>query len=113
VRPFQEEWTFQRSVGVATANKPGTLENTCPNCGAPIALTQIGQCRYCKAAVTSGRFDWVLSHIEQEDAVQGGGDGGGGDAGALLAAQVGGAIVGGLLANLLSGSSSSDSDNSW
>ena len=113
VRPFQEEWTFQRSVGVATANKPGTLENTCPNCGAPIALTQIGQCRYCKAAVTSGRFDWVLSHIEQEDAVQGGGDGGGGDAGARLAAQVGGAIVGGLLANLLSGSSSSDSDNSW
>ena len=110
VRPFQEEWTFQRSVGVATAQKPGTLENTCPNCGAPIELTQIGQCRYCKAAVTSGRFDWVLSHIEQEDEVQGGGGGGGGggpDPGAQVAAQIGGAIVGGLLANLLSGSDDS------
>jgi predicted lipid-binding transport protein (Tim44 family) len=122
VRPFQEEWTFQRSVGVATANKPGTLENTCPNCGAPIVLTQIGQCRYCKAAVTSGRFDWVLSHIEQEDEVPGGGGSGEpADAGTQLAAQLGGAIVGGLLSSLLSGdsssgdsgNSSSDSDSSW
>lgn len=67
VRPFVEEWTFQRSVGVATTNKPGTLENTCPCCGAPVALTQLGECRYCKAAITSGKFDWVVSRIEQED----------------------------------------------
>jgi predicted lipid-binding transport protein (Tim44 family) len=67
VRPFTEEWTFQRSVGVATSNKPGTLENMCPNCGAPVSLTQIGECRYCKATVTSGKFDWVVSRIEQED----------------------------------------------
>jgi len=67
VRPFTEDWTFQRSVGVATTQKPGTLENTCPNCGAPISLTQIGECRYCKAAVTSGKFDWVVSRIDQED----------------------------------------------
>jgi predicted lipid-binding transport protein (Tim44 family) len=32
-RPFTEDWTFQRSVGVATLAKPGTLENTCPSCG--------------------------------------------------------------------------------
>lgn len=114
VRPFTEEWTFQRSVGVATSNKPGTLEKTCPSCGAPIVLTQIGQCRYCKAAVTSGKFDWVLSHIEQEDEAAGGSPGAG-DPGMRIAAQVGGAIVGGLLASLLSGksSSSSDSDGSW
>ncbi|MBS0395437.1 MAG: TIM44-like domain-containing protein [Proteobacteria bacterium] len=67
VRPFSELWTFQRSVGVTTSGKPGTLENTCPSCGAPVALTQIGECRYCKAAVTSGKFDWVVSRIEQED----------------------------------------------
>ena len=66
VRPFSEQWTFQRSVGAVTSNKPGTLENTCPRCGAPLALTQIGECRYCKAAVTSGKFDWVVSRIEQE-----------------------------------------------
>lgn len=41
VRPFTEDWTFRRSVGVATTLKPGTLENTCPNCGAPDAGTQI------------------------------------------------------------------------
>jgi hypothetical protein len=57
IRPFTEEWTFQRSVGVATLQKPGTLENTCPGCGAPVSLNQIGECRYCKVAVTSGKFD--------------------------------------------------------
>jgi hypothetical protein len=101
VRPFKEDWTFQRSVGVATSNKPGTLENTCPSCGAPVSLTQIGECRFCKAAVTSGKFDWVVSRIEQEDTA-------GGNAGSLdnigeqLAIQVGGVVVGGLLSSLLS-----------
>jgi hypothetical protein len=109
-RPFAEEWTFQRSVGVATSHKPGTLESTCPSCGAPVALTQIGECRYCKAAVTSGKFDWVVSRIEQENEVEGSRSDGG-DVGVQLAAQVGGAIVGGLLASLLSGSSTGDRDN--
>ncbi len=111
VRPFTEDWTFQRSVGVATTQKPGTLENTCPNCGAPVSLTQIGECRYCKAAVTSGKFDWVVSRIAQEE-ISGGdypSEPGGGSA---LALQVGGAIVGGLLSSLLS-SSSSDRSNDW
>jgi len=105
VRPFSEEWTFQRSVGVATTNKAGTLENTCPNCGAPLALTQIGECRYCKAAVTSGRFDWVVSRIEQEDDIaRAGGSGGssGTSFGDEIAAQAVGAVVGGLLASLFS-----------
>jgi predicted lipid-binding transport protein (Tim44 family) len=104
VRPFMEDWTFQRSVGVATSNKPGTLENTCPSCGAPVSLTQIGECRYCKAAVTSGKFDWVVSRIDQEDE----GTAGTGASlnmnhvGEAIALQVGGAIVGGLLSSLLS-----------
>jgi predicted lipid-binding transport protein (Tim44 family) len=101
VRPFTEEWTFQRSVGVATSDKAGTLESTCPSCGAPLALTQIGECRYCKAAVTSGKFDWVVSRIEQEDG-GGGFDSGTADIKAQLAMEVGGAIVGGLLSSLLS-----------
>jgi predicted lipid-binding transport protein (Tim44 family) len=104
VRPFMEDWTFQRSVGVATSNKPGTLENTCPSCGAPVSLTQIGECRYCKAAVTSGKFDWVVSRIDQEDEASAGT----GvslnmnNVGEAIALQVGGAIVGGLLSSLLS-----------
>ena len=102
VRPFTEQWTFQRSVGVATTGKPGTLENTCPSCGAPVALTQIGECRYCKAAVTSGKFDWVVSRIEQEDTDVGGGSDDDDDVGTGIAAQVGGAIIGGLIGHLLS-----------
>jgi predicted lipid-binding transport protein (Tim44 family) len=115
VRPFTEDWTFQRSVGVATAQKPGTLENTCPSCGAPVSLNQIGECRYCKAAVTSGKFDWVVSRIEQEDFAGGGANGGTlENVGAEIALQVGGAIVGGLLSSLLSGNSSSKgSDDQW
>jgi predicted lipid-binding transport protein (Tim44 family) len=102
VRPFSEDWTFQRSVGVATTNKAGTLENTCPNCGAPLALTQIGECRYCKAAVSSGRFDWVVSRIEQEDDVARA-DGPGStasDIGSEIASAAVGAVVGGLLSSL-------------
>ncbi len=110
VRPFSEDWTFQRSVGVATLNKPGTLENTCPSCGAPVSLNQIGECRYCKAAVTSGKFDWVVSHNEQDE-VTGNGSGGG-NPGADLALQIGGAIVGGLLGSLLSGNSGSGNNSS-
>jgi predicted lipid-binding transport protein (Tim44 family) len=104
-RSFSEEWTFQRSVGVATSGKPGPLENTCPRCGAPLQLTAIGECRYCKAAVTSGKFDWVVSRIDQEDGEDADGPE---NPGADLALQVGGAIVGGLLGSLLSGRSSDD-----
>ncbi|HEV7357507.1 MAG TPA: TIM44-like domain-containing protein [Steroidobacteraceae bacterium] len=104
VKPFMEDWTFQRSVGVTTSNKPGTLENTCPSCGAPVSLSQIGECRYCKAAVTSGKFDWVVSRIDQEDEVSAG-TGASlnmNNVGEAIALQVGGAIVGGLLSSLLS-----------
>lgn len=100
VRPFFEEWTFQRSVGAATSKQGGTLENICPCCGAPVALTQIGECRYCKAAVTSGKFDWVVSRIDQEDGA--GACGGAVDVTAQRAFEVGGAIVGGLMSSLLS-----------
>jgi predicted lipid-binding transport protein (Tim44 family) len=111
VRTFTEDWTFQRSVGVATTQKPGTLENTCPSCGAPIALNQIGECRYCRAAVTSGKFDWVVSRIEQDDAGREQGEGPG-VLGRDVALQVGGAIVGGLLASLLS-DRGSDNSRDW
>lgn len=107
VKPFTEDWTFQRSVGVATLQKPGTLESTCPGCGAPVSLNQIGECRYCKAAVTSGKFDWVVSRIEQNDAIASI-DSVFRKAEADLALQMGGALVGGLLGSLLSGSGSND-----
>jgi predicted lipid-binding transport protein (Tim44 family) len=63
---FTEYWTFQRSVDAKTTEKR-ILDKVCPNCGAPLQINQIGECRYCNAAVSSGRFDWVLSRIEQAD----------------------------------------------
>jgi predicted lipid-binding transport protein (Tim44 family) len=65
-RPFTEYWTFQRAIGTKTGER-SLLDKVCPNCGAPLDVTQLGECRYCKAAVTSGRFDWVLSRIEQQE----------------------------------------------
>ena len=65
-RPFHEFWTFQRAVGTQSVAL-GIADKHCPNCGAPVEITQIGECTYCRAAVTSGRFDWVLSRIEQEE----------------------------------------------
>jgi hypothetical protein len=53
-------------VGTQTTGR-SILDKVCPNCGAPLEINQVGECRYCNAAVTSGRFDWVLSRIEQED----------------------------------------------
>jgi predicted lipid-binding transport protein (Tim44 family) len=66
--PFTEYWTFQRAVGVKTG-PTSLLDKQCPNCGAPLDVNQIGECKYCKAAVTSGKFDWVLSRIEQAEDV--------------------------------------------
>jgi predicted lipid-binding transport protein (Tim44 family) len=109
VRPFTEDWTFQRSVGALTLNKPGTLENNCPCCGAPVSLNQIGECRYCKAAVASGKFDWVVSRIEQDDGLAGGRATG--DLGAEVVSEVGGAIVGGLLSSVLAAALSAQSRN--
>ena len=65
--PFREYWTFERSAGTQTPVGGGILEQKCPNCGAPLSINEIGDCRYCKAAVTSGRYDWVLSRIEQTE----------------------------------------------
>jgi len=65
-RPFVEFWTFQRGIAAKTG-APGLNSKTCPNCGAPLNLNQIGQCTYCGAAVMSGQFDWVLSRIEEAE----------------------------------------------
>ncbi len=65
--PFTEYWTFERTAGVVTPENGGLLDQVCPNCGAPLNISEIGECEYCNAAVTSGRFDWVLARIDQAD----------------------------------------------
>ena len=65
IRQWTEDWIFQRSSSATTRTGGGTLDSKCPNCGAPLDLDLGGVCQYCHAPVMSGRYDWVLSRIEQ------------------------------------------------
>lgn len=67
-RRYSEYWTFVRS-----ARRQGVPRSDagCPNCGAPLQVEMAGHCRSCKAHVTSGEFDWVLSKIEQDEVYAG------------------------------------------
>ncbi|HEV2369555.1 MAG TPA: TIM44-like domain-containing protein [Acidimicrobiales bacterium] len=65
IRQWREDWIFQRSSDATTKTGGGTLDSKCPNCGAPLDLDLGGVCKYCHAPVMSGRYDWVLSRIEQ------------------------------------------------
>jgi predicted lipid-binding transport protein (Tim44 family) len=62
---WQEDWTFQRSSEATTKTEGGTMQKKCPNCGAPLDLDLAGTCKYCKAPIMSGKYDWVLSRIDQ------------------------------------------------
>ncbi len=65
VGQWAEDWTFQRSGSATTPAGGGTLTARCPNCGAPLDLDLAGTCKYCKAPVSSGAYDWVLARIAQ------------------------------------------------
>jgi predicted lipid-binding transport protein (Tim44 family) len=65
VSDWAEDWIFQRKATAVTKPNGGTMAKRCPNCGAPLELDLAGVCRYCRAPVMSGEFDWVLTRIEQ------------------------------------------------
>lgn len=65
IEDWAEDWVFQRSSKAVTKPNQGTMNQKCPNCGAPLDLDLAGICKYCKAPVMSGEFDWVLTRIEQ------------------------------------------------
>lgn len=65
VEQWSEDWVFQRSSSATTNPKGGTLSQKCPNCGAPLDLDLAGVCSYCRAPVMSGKYDWVLTRIDQ------------------------------------------------
>jgi predicted lipid-binding transport protein (Tim44 family) len=62
---WTEDWCFQRSAQATTKTQGGTMASKCPNCGAPLDLDLQGVCKYCRAPVMSGAYDWVLTRIEQ------------------------------------------------
>ena len=63
-RAYTEYWTFLRS---SARRGPVTTTPACPNCGAPLAISDIGDCTHCGVAVENGSVDWTLSKIEQDD----------------------------------------------
>ncbi|MCB1260183.1 MAG: Tim44 domain-containing protein [Acidimicrobiales bacterium] len=65
IEDWAEDWVYQRSSRAVTKPNQGTMNQKCPNCGAPLDLDLAGVCKYCKAPVMSGEFDWVLTRIEQ------------------------------------------------
>jgi predicted lipid-binding transport protein (Tim44 family) len=65
VDQWSEDWVFQRSSSATTKTDGGTMQQRCPNCGAPLELDLAGVCHYCKAPVMSGSYDWVLARIDQ------------------------------------------------
>jgi predicted lipid-binding transport protein (Tim44 family) len=71
IEAWTEDWIFQRSSGAVT--KPaGLMSHKCPNCGAPINVNAEGICEYCHQQVMSGKYDWVLSRIDQVGAAMAG-----------------------------------------
>ncbi len=69
VGQWTEDWTFQRAASATTPAEGGTMAAKCPNCGAPLDLDLSGECKYCKAPVSSGAYDWVLARIAQVPAL--------------------------------------------
>ncbi len=67
-RTYSEYWTLIRGAHRAGPSK-GDL--CCPNCGAELKISMVGNCAYCHVKVTSGEFDWVLSRIEQDESYTG------------------------------------------
>jgi predicted lipid-binding transport protein (Tim44 family) len=65
VQQWAEDWTFQRSSQAVTKEGGTALASKCPNCGAPLDVDLAGVCRYCKAPIMSGQYDWVLARISQ------------------------------------------------
>ncbi len=63
--PFSEYWTFIRSAAARTKVGEGAEVEKCPNCGAPLSISESGVCSYCKATVNSGQYGWVLDNITQ------------------------------------------------
>jgi predicted lipid-binding transport protein (Tim44 family) len=62
---FEEDWIFQRSAKATTKGAGGTMQKKCPNCGAPLDVDLAGICKFCRAPVMSGDYDWVLTRIDQ------------------------------------------------
>jgi hypothetical protein len=69
-RRYTEYWTLIRGRGADAGGAPQTGK-ICPACTAPLEITMAGLCSHCQAKVTTAKFDWVLSRIEQDEVYRG------------------------------------------
>ncbi len=61
-----EYWTLIRGRA-----ESGRASEVCPSCGAALEVSREGRCGHCGAFVSRGRFDWLLSRIEDQEAYEG------------------------------------------
>jgi hypothetical protein len=70
-RRSTEYWTFVRRSGFDASNADVDPGVQCPACGGPVRVSMAGICGHCSAKVTSGKFGWVLSRIDQDSVYEG------------------------------------------
>lgn len=63
------EYSMVRSKGMVTPEKAGegrdgTVEISCPSCGAPVEINQSAKCSYCGSIITAKDYDWSISAIK-------------------------------------------------
>lgn len=64
---FTEIWSFSRRPGVRTNPNASLLDGSCPNCGGPVEIVDRAACPQCDSIVNSGKYDWVLAEITQDE----------------------------------------------
>lgn len=60
----QYKLKFMRSIGVVTSEMSNKSTVQCPNCGAPVDVSETGECAYCGTIITNGEHDWVLCNMD-------------------------------------------------
>lgn len=58
-----EKWILQRSENAKSRSPEHTSIDECPNCGGALEDMDGNVCSFCKEALTPGRFDWAVTHI--------------------------------------------------
>ena len=56
--------TFMRNKNAKTTEKTGRRVIKCPNCGAPVEVSNSALCEFCRSLIRSEEFDWVLCDVE-------------------------------------------------
>jgi RNase P subunit RPR2 len=60
-----EAWEVSRKRETQSKAPDAVRTFGCPNCGAPLEAGEGTRCRYCKAQIDTGEFDWIVTTIEE------------------------------------------------